>query len=196
MSNKLFSSVAISLILMGMPFLCSAQVEQQPQMQERPSAKQMAEAQAKRLEKELQLTEKQYKQVYSLYLEEQKLRESLMSSGPMGGMPEGAGPGGPGMGRPGMGGPGMGNPGMGGPGMGNQGGPVMGRPGGDGKKMGPPNGMPAMADIENSTEMQQFQQKKEKKMRKILTEQQYSIWEAQELQRIMEPTFTEDNPTK
>lgn len=121
-------------------------------MREKPSAKQLAEAQTKRMEKELQLTEKQYKKVYSLYLREQKLRENLMSEAPMGGRPDGPGPGGQGMGRSGMGG------------------------------------------LGNDSEMQKFQEQKEKKMRKILTRQQVSIWEAQEIRRDMEKSPLMDAP--
>lgn len=209
MSKRLFSAVAISLALLSLPVVCAAQGDRYHQMQQRrPSAKQIAEAQSKRMAKELNLSEKQYKQVYSLNLEEQNLRERLMKSGPMGPRPDGTGPGmgGPGMGGPGgpgmggPGGPGMGRPDMrgpgnGGPGMGAQGngGPRRDNQGaaGPGKDfsgkgqpgMGPHNGRPQMTDIEDHAEMQKFRQKKEKKLRKILTKEQFDRWEAMEARR-------------
>ncbi|MCF0173604.1 MAG: hypothetical protein HUJ91_07775 [Bacteroidales bacterium] len=214
MSRNIFMAAAVSMALALVPFLGSAQNEHQPQMKATMSAREIAERQTNRLAKELHLTEKQYKKVYSLNLQEQRLREDLMEGGPAAdrhfeGFPGGQG--GPGMDRPAMGDPGnrggsnMERPSMDGAPKGagrpdngshqmngykGQGGPDngshqmnghegQGGPGMNGRQMGPrPGGPRRDFSVENSAEMQKFRQKKEQKMRKILTIEQFAQWKA------------------
>ncbi len=121
----------------------------------------------------LDLTQKQYKKLSKFNLKDQEEFEAL-TSGRFGGP---GGPGGPGMGGPGGrpgGGPGGGPGGRpGGPGMGGPGGPGMGGPGGPGGPgMGPggPHGAPDLSELEA------YWTKKEKKLRKILTDEQFDKW--------------------
>lgn len=114
-----------------------------------------AEAQAKQLQKQLILTDKQYKKVYSLCYKEANLRQSLMqeklfgSSGVQGGF----------------------SGGMGGPGMGSR---------GDFKMPSDTSEMRKMMnriDVEDERAMVKFQRKKETKMSKILTASQFERWQ-------------------
>ena len=139
---------------------------------ERLTPEQRATRQADKMNEELNLTQKQYKKLYKMFLAEANEREEAMQErreqgGPMGG--PGGHMGGPGMGGPGGGmGPGMGGPGggmgpgMGGPGMG-QGGP---RPG-----MGPDSEL-------SEEELLKKAEKREKKLLKILGQEKYDAWRA------------------
>ncbi len=99
----------------------------------------------------LDLTQKQYKKLSKFNLKDQQEQEELLGNfaGPR--------PGGP------NGGPGMGGPGGQG-GQGGQGGPGMG-PQGNG-----PQGTPDLSELED------YWAKKEKKLRKILTDEQFDKW--------------------
>ena len=105
-----------------------------------------AKMKAERMKQELSLTDKQYKKVLKVFEQE----EDAMHPDDGGQMP-----GGPGMGQ---GGPGA--PGQGGPGMGGQ------------RPQGPPQGMQQLSD----DEIDKIIAKKEKKLRKILTLEQFNAW--------------------
>ena len=119
-----------------------------------------AQMKADRMKQELQLTDKQYKKVLKVYQKEEKAMhpesEGGMQGGP-GGMPGGMG---------GMQG------GMGGPGGGQMGGPGMGQ--GGQRPQGPPPGMQQLSE----EEMEKILAKKEKKLRKILSSEQFNAWSA------------------
>lgn len=133
--------------------------EQKEQMREVLSPEKAAQRMTDRMQKELQLTDKQYKKVYKLNLKEQKKIFSARQEGagmrpPMGARPDMNGerppmPMGEGGMMPGMGG---GRPPMGGPGA-----PRMGK------------------DV--AEEMQKAAASKEKKLKKILTEEQFAKWQ-------------------
>jgi hypothetical protein len=187
MKKMFFLSVASALAL-GVT-VTYAQPEQRPQGGERPTAQQMAEDKSNQLATGLGLTDKQRQKVYKIYLRQaQKMNaQSSGSSRPdFGGMP-GGGPQGGGM--PGGGGH-MGGGMRGGMGGGPQG-------GGPGQQFGGPQQMgggeqPPMGVngaerhpvpvIESDKEIQA----RDKKMRKILNDEQYakwSQWENQERSR-------------
>ena len=152
----------------------------------------LANFQAEQLGRQLDLTPQQVKKIAKLSKKELDRRMNHMHSvgvPRMGGFPGG----GPGMGGPGMGGPGMrpGGPGMGGPGM-----PPGGFPGGGFPGMGQDEqAAQPEADSNESPELQQGRAalsrlealeetqadikariKIEKKMKKILTPEQYELW--------------------
>ncbi len=131
--------------------------EQKELPREVPSPEKAAQRITDQMQKELQLTDKQYKKVYKLNLKEQKKIFSTRLAGmrpPMGAMPDMNGerppmPMGEGGMMPGMGG---GRPPMGGP------------------------GMPHMAK-DSAEELQKAAASKEKKLKKILTEEQFAKWQ-------------------
>ena len=125
-----------------------------------PNAKMKAE----RMKQELSLTDKQYKKVLKVFEQEEDAMHPD-DGGQMPGGGPGMGQGGPGQGGPGMGGPGMG---QGGPGAPGQGGPGMGGQ----RPQGPPQGMQQLSD----DEIDKIIAKKEKKLRKILTLEQFNAW--------------------
>ena len=135
----------------------------------------MAQEQTDRLDKLVQLTPKQYKKIYRFNKRQYKQLQREMEEGPGDlpggfpqGRPEGMGPGGPGMGP---GGPGMGPGGPGGrrpEGMG---------PGGPGRPDRPRFGGA------NAEKMQEIQEARVKKYRKVLTEEQFMKWESFEAER-------------
>ena len=111
------------------------------------------------MQESLQLTEKQYKKIYKLNLKEQKEHfKAMQNSGEQ---------------RPPMGGPGM----RGGPPMGGGEPPMMGEggfPGGMGER-------PMMNKEQDSADAQKkAAETKEKKIKKILTTEQYEKWQAQQ----------------
>ena len=148
----------------------------QPQEGERPERPDMAKMKAERMKMELSLTDKQYKKVLKVYQSEE---ESMHPSNSGGGMPGGMMGGGPGGMPGGMGGPGGGMPGGGPGGMGGgmpgggMGGPggMMGGPQGE-RPQGPPPGMTELSD----DELAKVLAKKEKKLKKILTPDQFDRW--------------------
>ena len=137
--------------------------QEKVQKKEVPNPEKAAQRRTDEMDKALNLTEKQYKKIYKLFLKEEKEKvEAMMQCHPggMNGLPPMAG-------RPPMGG---GRPPMGG-GMPPQGGgfPGMG---------GFPEGMsPEERMKEHAEKMQKEQEKREKKIRKILTEEQYATWQ-------------------
>ena len=137
--------------------------QEKVQKKEVPNPEKAAQRRTDEMDKALNLTEKQYKKIYKLFLKEEKEKvEAMMQRHPggMNGLPTMAG-------RPPMGG---GRPPMGG-GMPPQGGgfPGMG---------GFPEGMsPEERMKEHAEKMQKEQEKREKKIRKILTEEQYATWQ-------------------
>jgi hypothetical protein len=166
--------------LCGTPQISAQEVGQAPQgeqgMHQLPqSPEKIARHQAKAMQKAVDLSEKQYDKIYSLYLKEENTRRKQMMNNQGGG--QGMRPqGGPGMGGPGGGGPGgpgggMGGPG-GGPGMG--GGQMGGGPqGGPGGQMG---GARPRMNPSDAQAMEKQRQKREKKIKKILSAEQYEKW--------------------
>lgn len=137
-----------------------------------PNPEKTARKGAEHLKKELDLTEKQYKKVYKLLLKEQReLFEKRFQRPEMpGGMP-GRGP------RPHDGG----MPPMGGP-----------RPEGEGMR-----GMPMGAGPkEKQEDLQKRIEKKNKKMKKILTEAQYDQWLGMKQKPLPEPPKPEEVPSE
>lgn len=160
--------MACGMALMCAPLSASANVryddpQEKVQKKEVPNPEKAAQRRTDEMDKALNLTEKQYKKIYKLFLKEEKEKvENMMQRHPggMNGQP-------PMGGRPPMGG---GRPPMGG-GMPPQGGgfPGMG---------GAPEGMnPEELMKEHAEKMQKEQEKREKKIRKILTEEQYATWQ-------------------
>lgn len=160
--------MACGMALMCAPLSASANVryddpQEKVQKKEVPNPEKAAQRRTDEMDKALNLTEKQYKKIYKLFLKEEKEKvEAMMQRHPggMNGLPPMAG-------RPPMGG---GRPPMGG-GMPPQGGgfPGMG---------GFPEGMsPEERMKEHAEKMQKEQEKREKKIRKILTEEQYATWQ-------------------
>ena len=158
--------VALAACLLCGAFSVQAQVEQKPAegqgqqtTREIPSPEKAARRATDRMNKELQLTEKQYNKIYKLNLKEERKRfenmtaTNSMQRPPMGERPEMGG------GRPPMGGGGGMRPGMGG-----------GRP-----PMGGPGRGPQMTP-ERAEDLQKAAVAKEKKIKKILTEEQYAKW--------------------
>ncbi len=118
------------------------------QVKEVPNPEKMAKRRTDEMNELLQLSEKQYKKIYKLYLKQEKEKVERMTERHL---PEG--------GRPPM-------PPEGGGGMSPQGGM-------------PPRmeGMPPSMPMKNEREDMQKQIKKfDKKLKKILTDEQYEIW--------------------
>ena len=90
-----FKIIGLIALLAGMPFLLSAQEKNGSSLpREVPSPEKMAKRETDEMNKQLQLTEKQYKKIYELNLKEQKKRFSAMQNSerqepPMGGRPGG-----------------------------------------------------------------------------------------------------------
>lgn len=137
--------------------------QEKVQKKEVPNPEKAAQRRTDEMDKALNLTEKQYKKIYKLFLKEEKEKvENMMQrhSGGMNGQPPMGGRHPMGGGRPPMGG-GMPPQGGGFPGMG-----------------GFPEGMsPEERMKEHAEKMQKEQEKREKKIRKILTEEQYATWQ-------------------
>lgn len=153
--------------------------QEKVQKKEVPNPEKAAQRRTDEMDKMLDLTEKQYKKIYKLFLKEEKEKvEALMEHQP-GGM----------NGQPPMGGRpprGEGRPPMGG-GMPPQGGGFPGM-GGDTDDMTPEERMKAHVE-----EMQKEQEKREKKIRKILTDEQYEIWQTRKPQ-VLPPMPMGDRP--
>lgn len=156
------------MALMCAPLSASANVryddpQEKVQKKEVPNPEKAAQRRTDEMDKALNLTEKQYKKIYKLFLKEEKEKvEAMMQRHPggMNGQPPMGGRHPMGGGRPPMGG-GMPPQGGGFPGMG-----------------GFPEGMsPEERMKEHAEKMQKEQEKREKKIRKILTEEQYATWQ-------------------
>ena len=149
------------MALMYAPLSASANVryddpQEKVQKKEVPNPEKAAQRRTDEMDKALNLTEKQYKKIYKLFLKEEKEKVEAMMQRHPGGM-DGQPPMG---GRPPMGG-GMPPQGGGFPGMGEF-----------------PEGMsPEERMKEHAEKMQKEQEKREKKIRKILTEEQYATWQ-------------------
>lgn len=160
--------MACGMALMCAPLSASANVryddpQEKVQKKEVPNPEKAAQRRTDEMDKALNLTEKQYKKIYKLFLKEEKEKvEAMMQRHPggMNGQPPMGGRHPMGGGRPPMGG-GMPPQGGGFPGMG-----------------GFPEGMsPEERMKEHAEKMQKEQEKREKKIRKILTEEQYATWQ-------------------
>lgn len=147
--------MACGMALMCAPLSASANVryddpQEKVQKKEVPNPEKAAQRRTDEMDKALNLTEKQYKKIYKLFLKEEKEKVEAMMQRHPGGM----------NGQPPMGG-GMPPQGGGFPGMG-----------------GFPEGMsPEERMKEHAEKMQKEQEKREKKIRKILTEEQYATWQ-------------------
>lgn len=188
---KLLVTVSIIMLSIGM----SAQPQgDRPSPPKQRTPEEIAEKEATRMKSEINLTDKQYKKVYKLIKKDQKYRQSQAEKQFAGGMPpQGGGMGGPGMGSgPGGmgggmmgGGPGGMGGGMmgGGPGgMGGMGGPGGGSMGGSRPPQGdmgqgprPEGGQMGMGPREDFV-TEEYLEKQERKLKKILTAEQYSKW--------------------
>lgn len=167
--------MACGMALMCAPLNASANIryddpQEEVQKKEVPNPEKAAQRRTDEMDKALNLTEKQYKKIYKLFLKEEKEKVEAMMQRHPGGM----------NGQPPMGG----RPPMGG-GMPPQGGgfPGMG---------GFPEGMSPEERMKEHTEkMQKEQEKREKKIRKILTEEQYAIWQTMKPQPQVLPPMPE-----
>jgi len=151
------------------------------------SPEEIAKKQAGMMKSEVGLTDKQYKKVYNLIKKDWQYRQSQAENrfggmgGPGGGGMMGGGPGG--MGGPGGGGMMGGGPGgMGGPGGGMMGGGPGGMgggmpQGGDMQREPRPEGTPGMRPGEDIV-TDEYLEKQDQKLKKILTDEQYSKWRA------------------
>ena len=174
--------MACGMALMCAPLSASANVryddpQEKVQKKEVPNPEKAAQRRTDEMDKALNLTEKQYKKIYKLFLKEEKEKvEAMMQRHPggMNGLPPMAGSPPMGGGRPPMGG-GMPPQGGGFPGMG-----------------GFPEGMsPEERMKEHAEKMQKEQEKREKKIRKILTEEQYATWQTVKPQLQLLPPMPE-----
>ena len=171
-----FILTAVASVTISTLFVC-AQPQRPPfpgnheERPVRPSAtpKERAEKRTDEMDKVVRLDEKQYKKIYKIYLKEEKAKETAMGNGGPMGPPPGGFPGGPGMGG--------GFPG-GFPGAG-------GFPGGSEMGEGFPGGMPegqwepqkpAVGGKEIDSD--EYIDAREKKFRKILSQEQYARWRA------------------
>ena len=150
-----FKIIGLIALLAGMPFLLSAQEKNGSSLpREVPSPEKMAKRETDEMNKQLQLTEKQYKKIYELNLKEQKKRFSAMQNSERQEPPRGGRPGGMDGRRPPM--------------MGGEP-PMMGGAGPD------RGGHPRGGDKEE--EIQKAMAAKQKKIKKILTTEQYEKWQ-------------------
>lgn len=141
------------------------QEEGKAPFKEVPNPEKSAKRITEEMSKELGLTEKQYRKVYKVILKEQKtLVENSFGQNRPPMMPSGPEEGG----RPMMGNPGE-RPPMG---MGPEG---MSHP------------RPPRMDEDMTKELEKARQKKEKKLKKILTDEQYTRWQEIQLKRKNEP---------
>ena len=160
--------MACGMALMCAPLSASANVryddpQEKVQKKEVPNPEKAAQRRTDEMDKALNLTEKQYKKIYKLFLKEEKEKvEAMMQRHPggMNGLPPMAGR------------------------------PRWGRTPSDGRwnatagwRISPgmggfPEGMsPEERMKEHAEKMQKEQEKREKKIRKILTEEQYATWQ-------------------
>ncbi len=192
----------LRIVLLTVSLLCSgsylcAQEELPAQAPERntgqlprevPSPERNARKITSAMKRELNLTDKQYDKLYALNLKEQKelfastqgiqARGQRGSAQGMGNRPPGGGGGGMGGGRMGGGQPPM----DGGGGGGGQRPPI----GGDSSGQGMPGGPSAKNKSEE--DWQKAAAKKEKKIKKILTADQYSKWQSIAAEFAVKPT--------
>ena len=160
--------IGLAACLISCTSLAVAQENPEPQERQQheqrlprevPNPEKIATQMTDQMQESLQLTEKQYKKIYKLNLKEQKEHfKAMQNSGEQ---------------RPPMGGPGM----RGRPPMGGGEPPMMGEggfPGGMGER-------PMMNKEQDSADAQKkAAETKEKKIKKILTTEQYEKWQAQQ----------------
>jgi len=161
---KLLITASIMMFSIGV-FAQTQDNHPSPPKQRTPE--EIAKAEADMMKAELNLTDKQYKKVYKLIKKDHEYRQSQMENafaegmppqgGMPGGMPQGGMPGGMSGGMPG---------GMGG------GRPPMGEMG---QMPRPEGGQPGMKPLEDIV-TEEYLEKQENKLKKILTEEQYSKW--------------------
>lgn len=146
---------AVGIVMMtsflALPTTAIAQESARTERHELPNPERSAKQLTDKMQEELGLTDKQYKKIYNLNLKELKKIIELLKERPQRNFPpeEGGRPQGP---RPPMGGP--------------QG--EFGRPGKHPDMKGP---HPA-----GNQELEKLREKNEKKLKKILTEEQYAKW--------------------
>lgn len=159
---KLFVAASVMMLSIGM----SAQPQGgRPMPPKQRTPEEIAKKESEQMKFEVNLTEKQYKKVYNLIKKDQEYRQSRTGKQFEEGLPpQGRGPG---MGAPG----GMGSGIMGGGSMGG------GRPplGEMGQGPRPEAGQPRM-DPREDVVTEEYLEKQDKKLRKILTAEQYSKW--------------------
>lgn len=179
--KKTLAMVFATMLLLSSNISVADTVYDEPQKMEQkkevPNPERAARKRADEMDSLLNLTEKQYKKIYKLYLKEEKEKiEKMFSLG--GGQPPMNG------GRPPMG---MGQPPMGGgfPPMGGnrpefwEGGP----------KMPPEHIKEKMAE-----EMKEREEKMLKKIRKILNDEQYDKWLEMKPKAPERPSFDKEEP--
>lgn len=159
---KLFVAASVMMLSIGM----SAQPQGgRPMPPKQRTPEEIAKKESEQMKFEVNLTEKQYKKVYNLIKKDQEYRQSQTGKQFKEGLPpQGRGLG---MGAPG----GMGSGIMGGGSMGG------GRPplGEMGQGPRPEGGHPRMEPREDVV-TEEYLEKQDKKLRKILTAEQYSKW--------------------
>jgi len=188
--------VALSCMLLPAVLMAQMQQPQQgygmpPQGNRMPpkmkTPEEIAQIKSDQMKAEVGLTDKQYKKVYKLIKQDQEYRQEQMSNQFGGGMPP---QGGPGMGGPGgQGGFGGGMPPQGGGNFGGGGMPPQGGPGGQGGPgMGGPGGPggPGMDGPACNQVSDEYLEKQDKKLKKILTEEQYNKWRSKHPAEYME----------
>ncbi len=156
------SAIVFFMGAMTMPVIAQENTQELKDFREIPSPEKNAQRRAGEMKKALNLTDKQYNKIYKLYYKsEKKLSQSSSSNNRMGS-------------RMGMGGPGGG---MGG----NMSAPS--QDGSNGKR-------PAMDETAMKEQMEKIEKQKtaaqekiNKKMKKILSEDQYSSWQEMEQKR-------------
>ena len=159
------------------------QMPEPPQMKERPRVEQEAQEKTDQMAAELGLDDKQIKKVLKFFKSDiQYRRENFEFGG--GPRPDGNFPAPPSGGRPGgQGGFPGGGPGAMGPGGFPGGGPGGMRPG------NPPSGMPAFGKAVDYDELEKYNAKQDKKLRKIIGDENFEKWRAahpQELPKMPE----------
>lgn len=170
--TKLFVAASIMMLSIGL----SAQPRgDRPSPPKQRTPEEIAREETDRMKSEVDLTDKQYKKVYNLIKKDQEYRQNQVAKQFGDGMPpQGGGPGGMGGGMMGGGMMGGGPGGMGGPGGGSMGG---GRPpqGEMGQGPRPEGGRPGMGPGEDVV-TEEYLEKQDQKLKKILSAEQYSKW--------------------
>ena len=153
---------------------------ERPQMKERPTVEQEAQALTDQMAAELELTDKQVKQVFNYFKSDIKYRrENFEFSGPR---PDGDFPSPPSGDFPGRGGFPSGGPG--GPGgMRPSGPPPSGGPGGM-RPGNPPSGRPPFAQEIDYEALEKYNAKQDKKLRKIIGDENFEKWSAAHPQEV------------
>lgn len=175
---KTICKVTIAMVIAVFPALslnAQPQGEGKPEFKGKhrpmPTVDEIAQQRADVMNQELTLSEKQYKKILKYFKAQVEKEREIMQAGRPDGVPKGF----PGGKRPDFGG---GRPPMGGPGhqSGGFGGPQGGFPGGDPRVE---SGRPPMRNPEmgiSDEEMEKYYEQQDKKLKKILTAEQYEKW--------------------